>query len=133
MIFLYISVLAFLTWFSGYSKAIMDIIAHKYESSIFTRKKNNFFWNPYFSWRNKWKNGNKKEGEAFLGSSTIFVWYTDAWHRYQMYYGISVCLLSFLIPIIFKETIVYISIFVTTQILYRGVFELYYRKLLIKK
>lgn len=38
------------------------------------------FFNPQKSWRNKWKNGNKQEGEAFWGSSTFLVFLTDWFH-----------------------------------------------------
>lgn len=31
-------------------------------------------------WRNKWKNGDPNQGEAFLGSSNVFVWTTDFKH-----------------------------------------------------
>ena len=59
---------------SGFFKAISDNIAHR----------DGFrYWGNWWtkdSWMNKWKNGNPKEGERFPGSSTVFVWVTDAWH-----------------------------------------------------
>ena len=38
------------------------------------------FWDNSISWQNKWRNGDPQQGEAFLGSSTVFVWSTDALH-----------------------------------------------------
>jgi hypothetical protein len=38
------------------------------------------FWDPALSWRNKYKNGDPAQGEAFPGSSTIFVAATDGYH-----------------------------------------------------
>lgn len=35
------------------------------------------------SWRNKWKNGDKSQGEKFPFSSTILVFLTDRWHFAQ--------------------------------------------------
>lgn len=35
----------------------------------------------YLSWHNKWKNGDPAQGEAFLGSSTVFVVFTDLYHQ----------------------------------------------------
>lgn len=32
------------------------------------------------TWKNKWKNGDVKQGERFLGSSTFLVWLTDFFH-----------------------------------------------------
>jgi hypothetical protein len=41
---------------------------------------NDQFFNSEISWKNKWKNGDVNQGEAFLGSSTIFVGKTDWYH-----------------------------------------------------
>ena len=74
-------------------EASMDIIGmeHNYYQSrlkllaeYFDRKDikllGNKFWNNSIAWRNKWKNSNPKEGEAFLGSLTLFVPFVDGWH-----------------------------------------------------
>ena len=42
------------------------------------------WWNPEVSWRNKWADGVKANGEAFPLSSTLLVFTTDAWHFFQM-------------------------------------------------
>lgn len=44
--------------------------------------KGNEFFDMRTSWKRKWKNGNKDEGEAFPGSSTIFVFVTDGYHLF---------------------------------------------------
>lgn len=59
----------------------MDMNFNMYSGSIFS--KFGIFFNPYESWRFKWKNGDKAQGERFLGSSTIFVWFTDSWHLFK--------------------------------------------------
>jgi hypothetical protein len=74
-------------------EASMDIVGqkHNYESSkwkfiadYFDRKKIHFlgnrFWDNSVAWTNKWKNNDPKNGEAFLGSSTIFGCFVDGWH-----------------------------------------------------
>lgn len=61
---------------------VMDVLAFKFKTSIF-RKLNEDFWNPSKSWRNKYKNKNVNEGPAFLGSTTVFSFVTDAWHLFQ--------------------------------------------------
>ena len=61
---------------SGISKAVMDLSE---ESKI---KGNPLFWHKNKSWQNKWKNGDKKQGEKFFGSSRWFVLFTDAWHLF---------------------------------------------------
>jgi len=40
------------------------------------------FWDMQTSWTRKWKNGDKSQGEAFWGSSTIFVFVTDGYHLF---------------------------------------------------
>ena len=42
------------------------------------------FWNPHESAGNKWKNGDYKQGEKFLFSSTVLVWTTDGYHLTRM-------------------------------------------------
>jgi hypothetical protein len=71
---------------SGYFKSIADKIMHDFKGSVFMEKKNQQYWNPVLSCRNKYKNGNKEEGPKFFGSTTFLVWTTDAWHRYDMLY-----------------------------------------------
>lgn len=63
---------------SAIANAIMDKISFHHSTSIFKDWSN--WWNPKESWKYKWKNGNKAEGEKFWLSSTWLVWTTDAWH-----------------------------------------------------
>ena len=57
---------------AGISKAIMD----KSEEGVI--KWNPLFWHKHKSSVNKWKNGDKAQGERFFGSSRWFVLFTDA-------------------------------------------------------
>ena len=66
---------------ASYAEAVMDKINFHFDRSVFKEKKNHLFWNPQESWKNKWKEDLKTE--KFLGSSTIFVFTTDAWHLYK--------------------------------------------------
>lgn len=67
---------------SGICKAIQDKIQFHFSKSIF--KDLGDFWNPKTSWKRKYKNGDPKQGEAFIGSTTIFVSLTDAWHLFGL-------------------------------------------------
>lgn len=79
-----------LIFISGLSKAIQDKIQfHFYESKF--RKLGNF-WNPEESWKRKYKDNDPKKGEWFLGSSTIFVSFTDAWHLFGLIRNFSLIL-----------------------------------------
>ena len=66
---------------ASYAEAVMDKINFHFERSIFKDKKNQLFWNPQESWKNKWKDDLKTE--KFRGSSTIFVFLTDSWHLHK--------------------------------------------------
>ena len=41
--------------FSGISESIMDKIQFHFSKSIFSKFKNQLFWDPSISWRNKYK------------------------------------------------------------------------------
>ena len=67
---------------AGFLKGFSDHLLFKItpESRVYLHP----FFDPDVSWRNKWKNGNPEEGPRFLGSSTIFVGFTDAWHLAEL-------------------------------------------------
>lgn len=67
---------------SGISKAGRDTLAHHFESSVF-KDLNPLFWNPLLSGNNKWKNGDKTQGEKFPLSTTLLVSLTEAWHIFE--------------------------------------------------
>ena len=73
--------------FAGIFNAIMDTIKSPtyYDKSIFpkTGKWSNFLDHRKSSSR-KWKPGTTNQ-ERFLGSSTIFVMFTDGWHLAQAF------------------------------------------------
>lgn len=74
----------------GTTKAIQDKLQFHFDNSIFSKLGN--FWNPQQSWKNKWKNGNKEEGEKFFLSSTLLVSLTDAWHLFGLIRNFSIFL-----------------------------------------
>ena len=64
------------------ANATMDKLSFRYGESIFARQPASWqHWlNPAISWPNKWKNGDRRQGDRFPLSSTALVWTTDAWH-----------------------------------------------------
>lgn len=69
---------------AGLCKGIMDTLWFHYGTSVFADKKA-LYWDPKISWRNKYKNGDSKQGARFPGSTTIFVGLTDGWHLFQLF------------------------------------------------
>ena len=57
-----------------------DLLFHYHEFENTFPRANPQFWDPSISWRNKYRNGDPSQGEAFPGSSTIFVGVTDGYH-----------------------------------------------------
>lgn len=57
-----------------------DLLFHYHEFQNTFPNANPEFWDPDISWRNKYENGDPAQGEAFPGSSTIFVAATDGYH-----------------------------------------------------
>jgi hypothetical protein len=64
-------------------KAAKDVISHKFDISIW-RNKQTLFYDPKYSWQNKYKDYPKDKRELFWGSTRWFVWITDAWHFFDM-------------------------------------------------
>ena len=96
------------------------------------------FWNPVESWRNKWKKGfvykveeNKEEyswernprfGERFPGSSTVFVFLTDAWHLLK-----EIMISSLILSIVIMSNSEWYFFFIYRSV-FGVVFEIIYRK-----
>lgn len=110
------------------SKAVMDKIQFHYSNSVFN-KENPLFWNPKESWKNKWKDRDKSNGERFFGSSTIFVFLTDAWHLFQSY-KITALFLAMVTyePVITLDnnTLELFANFILLKSIYTGFFELFF-------
>lgn len=91
-LFLIISIIFVLV--SSASEAVMDKLQFHWYKSIFSinpRKYYEDFWNPYFSWKNKYSNVETKEPK-FFGSTSIFVFLTDGWHLFKFFKNLSIFL-----------------------------------------
>ena len=114
---------------SAMAEAIMDKLNFHFEKSIFVNKENQLFWNPIESWKNKWKEDLKTE--KFIGSSTIFVFTTDAWHLFKalrtFFLWTAVAFMIFTA----SEFSIYgiIALIGTVALLKSAIFELFYSKL----
>lgn len=115
--------------FAAVSESIMDKIQFHYDKSIFKNSKyNQLFWNPIESWKNKWKEDLKTE--KFIGSSTLFVFTTDAWHLFKFFRNTS---LFIGLPLIAIGDMNVILSVVIGRVLYGLTFTLCFDKLLVDK
>lgn len=67
---------AIFTFFAGASDGLRD-------ASLFYRVKDNGFFDGRNSWKRKYKNGDYKQGEAYLGSTSFLAFTTDGVHLSQ--------------------------------------------------
>jgi hypothetical protein len=110
--------------------AAMDTLNARYKQSVFFTKqfRINRFTNPEFSWQNKWKNGDRTQGELFFGSSTFLVWTTDAWHLFK-----TTMLLCFSVAIVIYSPMLHPIIdAVIYWLTFGAVFELFWSKIFLK-
>ena len=109
----------------------MDKLQFHYSKSIFKNLEPQW-WNPKLSHINKYRNGLKENGPKFLGSTTIFVWVTDAWHFFQLIMIYSV--LAAISLASFDQSIYNIILnFILIRIVYGATFELFFSYLLNNK
>ena len=115
---------------AGISKAICDLSE---ENKLKFYKKT--FWVKSLSWQNKWKNGDKKQGEKFWLSSTFFVAQTDAWHLFGtiMFYSywISFTISGFIIGYNFTNK--YYLFLLLIPYLSRAIFHIFYTYKIFRK
>lgn len=111
--------------FAAICSSIMDVVSFRYDLSVF-RNLNKEFWNPSYSWRNKWKNGDPNQGEKFFGSSTFLVLFTDSWHLFKSLMILFVALAITSYTEITKYLILDIFIY---RIAFGLIFEIFFSKL----
>lgn len=114
---------------SGFFESIMDKLQFHFDKSIFKRFKNSLFWDPSISWKNKYKNGNPKEGEKFFLSKTLFVGLTDAWHFFKLLRNFSIFIGIFFLMIENFSIINSFLIVISARILFGLSFSLFFRVL----
>lgn len=79
-----------LIFIAAFSNAVMDVLQHKFSSSVF-KNFNPKFWNPTISWTNKYRNGKKENGRkypSFLSGVTDT--FSDAWHIFKLIFILSI-------------------------------------------
>ncbi len=116
---------------SSISEAIMDNLQFHYHKSIFKFnpiKFNQLFWDPSTSWQNKYKENSMSEPK-FCGSTTIFVFITDAWHLFKFFRN---TFLFIGLPLLSFGSMNIILAAILARIIYGLVFTICFDKLLIK-
>ena len=107
-------------------ESVMDVLQFHYMRSLFKDFKNNIFWDPEISWRNKYKKGDPKEGPKFIGSDTLFVGFTDGWHLFKMFRTFCIFLGIFFLLLQFTSFWVSLLIVVGVRIFFGIAFTIFY-------
>jgi hypothetical protein len=109
------------------SNAIMDILKDNFNNSIFS-KLNEGFWNPYFSWRNKYKNLDKSQGRIYPNYlSGLTDTFSDAWHIAKF-----IMIVCVIIGFSLDNSFSWESLIIK-WVLWGIIFKLFYSKILINK
>lgn len=77
----------------------------------------------------KYKNGDPKQGEKFLGSSTVFVFLTDGFHLAQFFF-LNTMILSI---VLYEPLINWWADFLIYGVVMKTTFQIMYSKVLVKK
>ena len=112
---------------SGISKAVMDLSE---ESKI---KGNPLFWHKNKSWQNKWKNGDKTQGEKFWLSSTFFVAQTDAWHLFGVLFRTTFAKAYICVGLLISINIWYAFASLGVYIIFATAFHIFYTYKIFRK
>jgi hypothetical protein len=114
---------------SAISEAIMDNLQFHYHKSIFKFnpvKYNQLFWDSSISWKNKYKENSMTEPK-FYGSTTMFVFVTDAWHLFKFLRNL---FLFIGLPLLCLSSVNIILSVIIGRVLYGLIFTLYFDVLL---
>lgn len=109
-----------LAFASGFAKAICDLSEEgklKFKAD---------FWHKNIAWKNKWKNGDKSQGEKFFGSSRWFVAFTDAWHLFGVLFRISFAASFTLVGMLTKLNALYLLLTIPAYILFATSFHIFH-------
>ena len=113
---------------SGIFKAICDLSE---EADI--KFKPVIFWVKDQSWKNKWKNGDKKQGEKFFGSSRWFVAQTDAWHLFGVLFRVFYAKVYICIGLLISIDIWYTFGALVVYIIFASTFHIFHTYKILKK
>lgn len=131
---------AILVILAAIANSIGDKIQFHWSTSIFSERGWDSWANPQISWKRKWKWENGKldhtRSEAFPGSSTVFVSFTDLWHFVKSIQLTTLFLACVLwSPVINQESWILETLinFALLRIIYGVTFEFFYSRILSKK
>ena len=113
------------------AKGISDVLSFRYDRSIFKNSKYKQWLDPRVSHVNKYKNGVKENGAKFFGSTTMFVFLTDAWH--MLSFIRLRCLILIATLVMHTSLLQALLVYIILSIIGAGVFNSLYDYVLLRK
>jgi len=126
-------IVSFILLLAAICNSIMDNITHHWDESIFERPKGeitkwDMWWNPEYSWRNKYQDGDPKKPLKKIVFGLFDKPFTDAWHTFK---SLMITFLVASISCALFHNIWYILLSITVLgTSWNLVFNLFYNKLL---
>ena len=132
---IYIALSTLFIILSAISEAVMDKLQFHWSKTVFAINPDRYnpkFWNPEVSWKNKYKYIETLEPlePKFIGSTTLFVFTTDAWHLFKFFKNTSIFLAIFFALLICKNLLFTTFFIFILRIVFGLVFTIFYDKLL---
>lgn len=128
MIIVYSIFIPVLLFVSGFAKAVMDLSE---EGKI--KFKPSRYWIKAMSSSNKWKDGDKRKGEKFFGSSRWFVSLTDAWHVFGYIFRVSYAIAFLAIGSLALYNPLLLLLAIPAYAFFAGVFHIFHTYKILKK
>lgn len=128
MIIAYCIFIPILLFISGFAKAVMDLSS---EGKI--KFKPSRYWIKSMSSTNKWKDGDKRKGEKFFGSSRWFVSLTDAWHVFGFVFRASYAIAFLAIGSLALYNTLLPLIAIPAYAFFAGVFHIFHTYKILRK
>jgi hypothetical protein len=118
--------------------AAMDVVTHHYEDSVFNSSEDSkYYYNPTYSWKNKYINGDVNQGRKkwFFNKFTIHPAFTDFWHLQKSSMIVLICIA--LAVALFGSPIIitwwyFIIVVVVLGTIWNSTFNLFYNKIFRK-
>jgi hypothetical protein len=121
---------AILILISAVFEAVMDFLQFRLPNLSNHKWSYNDFWDPRYSWRNKWQYVyDIKVGEKFPLSSTVLVFLTDGWHLMKWCRNRCLDVAMFLVVVGVTDFWVAFCFTLAIRSAYGTIFEIVFRKL----
>jgi len=112
--------------------AAMDVVAYKYDSSIFRKINKHKYYDKRISWRNKYIDGFPHNGRTYwsIGKFKIIKYdaFTDAWHLFKSL--MIICLAISIVTYQYDNPAISLIQFCILFFVWIKVFNLFYKKIL---